>query len=190
MTTRETRLAAATPESLDPEERMSRDELESLQLRRLQHTVRTAYENVPTYRRKFDEVGVHPDDIKDLADVEKLPFPGMRRIEKITGRNDDMIILRGVNLFPTQVEEIVLTLPELSPHFIIELSRPARLDKLTVRVERRESARAEAADMAANELIRRVKTAIGCSIDVDVVDPGLIERSAGKFQRVHDVRNA
>ena len=66
--------------------------------------------------------------------------PSMRRIEKITGRDDDMIILRGVNLFPTQIEEIVLGVNGLSPHFVLELSRPARLDELTVRVERRTDA--------------------------------------------------
>ena len=67
--------------------------------------------------------------------------PSMRRIEKITGRDDDMIILRGVNLFPTQIEEIVLGVNGLSPHFVLELSRPARLDELTVRVERRDGCR-------------------------------------------------
>lgn len=436
-TTGKTRLAAAPHDSLDPEERMSRDELESIQLRRLQHTVRTAYEKVPTYRTKFDEVGVHPDDIKALDDVEILPFttkedlrkaypfgmfaipredvvrihassgttgrptvvgysrndlqiwaglvarslrasgvrpgmivhnaygyglftgglglhagvealgatvvpmsggqtakqvqlihdfepevilctpsylltiadgmsaagidprstslkvgvlgaepwtnklredieahldidaldiyglsevmgpgvgnecieskdgphlwedhflpeiiaedstvlpdgergelvlttltreampviryrtrdltrllpgtarPNMRRIEKITGRNDDMIILRGVNIFPTQIEEIVLALPELAPHFIIELTRPKRLDELTVKVERRDGTDLAVATTAATTLVRRVRTALGCNIAVDVVDPGAIERSAGKFQRVHDLR--
>ena len=63
--------------------------------------------------------------------------PAMRRMEKITGRDDDMIILRGVNLFPTQIEELVLGIPDLSPHFVLELTRVARLDALTVKVERR-----------------------------------------------------
>ncbi len=432
-----TRLAAATKESLDPEERMSRDELESIQLDRLKEAVHTAYEKVPLYRAKFDAAGVHPDDIRSLSDVQKLPFttkadlrdaypfgmfaiprekvsrihassgttgrptvvgysdndlrtwahlvarslrasgvrpgmlihnaygyglftgglglhggaealgatvvpmsggqtakqvqlihdfqpdvilctpsylltiadgmsaagidprstslkvgvlgaepwtnkmreniekildidaldiyglsevmgpgvgnecieskdgphlwedhflpeiisdesvplpdgqpgelvlttltreampviryrtrdlsrllpgtarPNMRRIEKITGRNDDMIILRGVNLFPTQIEEVVLTLAEFSPHFVIELTRPARLDELTVKVERRDTTNAAAADAAAAELRRRVRTALGCTIAVSVVEPGSIERSAGKFQRVHDLR--
>src|SRR5919198_2061041 len=71
----------------------------------------------------------------------------MRRIEKITGRSDDMLIVRGVNLFPTQVEELVLSVPGLAPHFQLVLSRPRRLDELTVRVE----ARAEAAGVAERE---------------------------------------
>ena len=65
----------------------------------------------------------------------------MRRIEKITGRSDDMIILRGVNLFPTQIEELILRVPALSPHFQCQLARPGRMDQLTVRVERRVDAR-------------------------------------------------
>ncbi len=63
-------------------------------------------------------------------------FPAMRRIEKITGRNDDMIILRGVNLFPTQIEEIVLGIEKLTPHFVLELRREGRMDAMTVRIER------------------------------------------------------
>lgn len=113
---------------------------------------------------------------------------GMRRMEKITGRNDDLIILRGVNLFPTQIEEIVLGLPELSPHFVLELTRTATLDELTVRVERRHDGDLEASLTASVELISRVKTLIGSSIQVSVVEPGTIERSAGKFRRVYDLR--
>ena len=70
----------------------------------------------------------------------------MRRIEKITGRTDDMIILRGVNLFPTQIEELILGTPELSPHFQCVLDRDGNLDSMTVLVERRESAPLAAAD--------------------------------------------
>ncbi len=113
---------------------------------------------------------------------------GMRRMEKITGRNDDLIILRGVNLFPTQIEEIVLGLSELSPHFVLELTRTATLDELTVRVERRHDGDLEASLTASVELISRVKTLIGSSIQVSVVEPGTIERSAGNFRRVYDLR--
>lgn len=115
--------------------------------------------------------------------------PGMRRMEKVTGRNDDMIILRGINLFPTQIEELLLGVPHLSPHFVLELSRRARLDELTVRVERRDGSDIAAGEIASRELMRLVKTRIGSTIRVAVVEPGTIERSAGKFQRVHDLRD-
>ena len=114
--------------------------------------------------------------------------PSMRRIEKITGRDDDMIILRGVNLFPTQIEEIVLGVNSLSPHFVLELTRPARLDELTVRVERRAGADAIACELARAELIQRVKSEIGSTVHVVVADPGTLERSTGKLKRLYDLR--
>jgi phenylacetate-CoA ligase len=114
--------------------------------------------------------------------------PSMRRIEKITGRDDDMIILRGVNLFPTQIEEIVLGVAGLSPHFVLELTRPARMDELTVRVERREDADAEASELARIELMRRVKSDIGSSVIVEIAEPGTLERSSGKLKRLYDLR--
>ncbi|MHA6668760.1 phenylacetate--CoA ligase PaaK [Homoserinimonas sp. A447] len=435
--TEKSRLRAPEREELDPEERLSRDELEALQLRRLQQTVRSAYENVPLYTAKFDEAGVHPDDIRELKDVEKLPFttkedlrqtypfgmfalprnqiarihassgttgrptvvgysandlknwamliarslkasgvrpgmmvhnaygyglftgglglhggiealgatvvpmsggqtakqvqlirdfepdvilctpsylltiadameeagmdsrssslkvgvlgaepwtnqmrqeledrldidaldiyglsevmgpgvgnecietkdgphlwedqflpeviaedgttvpdgvrgelvfttlareampviryrtrdltrllpgtarPNMRRMEKITGRNDDMIILRGVNLFPTQIEEIVLAVRSLSPHFVLELTRVRHLDELTVRVERRDGGQEAEGVAGGRELAHRVKTLIGCSVQVVVVAPRSLERSAGKLKRLYDLR--
>ena len=114
--------------------------------------------------------------------------PGMRRMEKITGRNDDMIILRGVNLFPTQIEEIVLSIPGLSPHFVIELTRPNRMDELTVRIERHEHATDVASDIASALLIHRIKDLIGSSVSVLIVEPGTLERSTGKHKRVYDLR--
>ena len=114
--------------------------------------------------------------------------PSMRRIEKITGRDDDMIILRGVNLFPTQIEEIVLGVTALSPHFVLELTRPARMDELTVRVERREGIDAEAGEVARVELIRRVKSDIGSTVKVEIAEPGTLERSTGKLKRLYDRR--
>ncbi|MCY7288733.1 MAG: phenylacetate--CoA ligase [Cryobacterium sp.] len=114
--------------------------------------------------------------------------PGMRRMEKITGRNDDMIILRGVNLFPTQIEEIVLSIPSLSPHFVIELTRPNRMDELTVRIERHEHATDVASDIASTLLIHRIKDLIGSSVSVLIVEPGTLERSTGKHKRVYDLR--
>jgi phenylacetate-CoA ligase len=126
------------------------------------------------------------------GDLTRL-LPGtartMRRMEKITGRTDDMIIVRGVNLFPTQVEELILRVPGLSPHFQLVLSRPQRLDELTVRVE----ARPDAADAAARSrceerLASLIKDSIGVTVAVDVLEPNLIERSAGKAQRIVDLR--
>ncbi len=114
----------------------------------------------------------------------------MRRMEKITGRSDDMIILRGVNLFPTQIEELILCTSDLSPHFQLVLSRPGRLDELTVRVEARPDAgAAEQRSRAGRELGRLVKENIGVTVEVDVVEPGAIERSQGKAQRVLDLRS-
>jgi phenylacetate-CoA ligase len=115
----------------------------------------------------------------------------MRRIEKVTGRTDDMVILRGVNLFPTQIEELILRVDGLSPHFQLVLSRPHRLDELSVRVEARpESASAEERDAAAARLAVLVKDTVGVTVDVDVLEPGLIERSLGKAQRVVDLRGS
>jgi phenylacetate-CoA ligase len=113
----------------------------------------------------------------------------MRRVEKITGRTDDMIILRGVNLFPSRVEELILRVPGLSPHFQLVLTRPDRLDELTVRVE----ARGDAADLETRTasgaaLATLVKDNAGVTVGVDVLEPGLLERSAGKAQRLLDLR--
>ncbi|MDP5227338.1 MULTISPECIES: phenylacetate--CoA ligase PaaK [Arthrobacter] len=112
----------------------------------------------------------------------------MRRIEKITGRTDDMIILRGVNLFPTQIEELILHTPELSPHFQCVLGRQGILDDMTVRVEQRDGVSAESAHAAAMTLKRLVKSKIGVTVAVDVVQPGGVERSNGKMRRILDNR--
>jgi phenylacetate-CoA ligase len=114
--------------------------------------------------------------------------PAMRRMEKITGRNDDMIILRGVNLFPTQIEELVLGIPELSPHFVLELTRSGRLDVLTVKVERRPDAVADTSERGAELLVKRVKERIGTTVDVALVDTGALARSEGKLKRLYDLR--
>jgi phenylacetate-CoA ligase len=112
----------------------------------------------------------------------------MRRMEKVTGRSDDMIILRGVNLFPTQIEELILRTPELSPHFQCVLRRDGRLDTMTVRVERRPVAAAADAERAGVALAGLVKASIGVTVDVEVVEPDGIERSLGKMRRIVDER--
>ena len=112
----------------------------------------------------------------------------MRRMEKVTGRSDDMIILRGVNLFPTQIEELILRTPELSPHFQCVLRRDGRLDAMTVRVERRPVAAAADAERAGVALAGLVKASIGVTVDVEVVEPDGIERSLGKMRRIVDER--
>jgi phenylacetate-CoA ligase len=112
----------------------------------------------------------------------------MRRMEKITGRSDDMIILRGVNLFPTQIEELILREPALSPHFQCVLTRPERLDELTVRVERRPDATRESAASAGASLQSAIKNSIGVSVRVDVLGPDAVERSMGKMRRIVDQR--
>jgi phenylacetate-CoA ligase len=113
----------------------------------------------------------------------------MRRMEKITGRTDDMMIVRGVNLFPTQIEELILGTAELSPHFQCVLSRDGRLDSLTVRVERRPEASAVAAAGAATSLAAKVKATIGVTVAVEVLDPDGVERSMGKMRRIVDNRS-
>jgi phenylacetate-CoA ligase len=113
----------------------------------------------------------------------------MRRMEKVTGRTDDMIILRGVNLFPTQIEELILRTPALSPHFQCVLTRKGRLDALTVVVERRFAAPVDVAGEAGAELAQLVKSTIGVTVTVDVVEPDGIERSVGKMRRIVDRRN-
>jgi phenylacetate-CoA ligase len=112
----------------------------------------------------------------------------MRRMQRITGRTDDMIILRGVNLFPTQIEELILRTPALSAHFQCILSRPDRMDRLTVLVERRSNASSSDGAAAAAALAALVKATIGVTVEVDVVEPGAVERSAGKMRRVIDQR--
>ena len=113
----------------------------------------------------------------------------MRRMEKITGRTDDMIILRGVNLFPTQIEELILgATPALSPHFQCRLEREGPLDRLTVVVEHRDTASTDDAHGAGAELRRLVKASIGVSVVVEVVAPGTVERSMGKMRRIVDLR--
>ena len=126
---------------------------------------------------------------RDLTRLLPGTARSMRRMQKVTGRSDDMIILRGVNVFPTQIEEQLLKCGGLAPHFFIELTRQGRLDVLTVRTECLTThGAAEARAAAARELKHHVKSVVGVSVEVQVGDPGSVERSAGKARRVVDLR--
>ncbi len=107
---------------------------------------------------------------------------------KVTGRSDDMIILRGVNVFPTQIEEILLRVPAVAPHFLLRLTRRGRLDHMTVRVEARPDAGPGQREEAVGAIVRGVKDGVGVSVDVEVVDPYTLERSVGKIRRIEDLR--
>ncbi|PZO65857.1 MAG: phenylacetate--CoA ligase [Paracoccus denitrificans] len=126
---------------------------------------------------------------RDLTRLLPGTARSMRRIEKITGRCDDMIILRGVNVFPTQIEEQILKVPGLAPHFQIELSRAGRMDSLTIHVECAAGHTDQDARAAsAKDLAHRVKSVVGISTVVAVADPNGVARSEGKAKRVVDNR--
>ena len=112
----------------------------------------------------------------------------MRRMAKITGRSDDMLIVRGVNVFPSQIEEIILACPALAPHYQIELTRPDRLDEIRILVEQRADPSSEAVARDAATLRQRMKALIGIQARIEVLGPGEVARSAGKAQRVVDRR--
>jgi phenylacetate-CoA ligase len=125
-------------------------------------------------------------------DLTRL-WPGtartMRRMEKITGRTDDMIILRGVNLFPSQIEEILLGIEGLTGHFQLVLTKPSRMDELAIRVEARPgAATAEIRATLAGSVQQRVKEVIGVTVECSVLEPYGIERSLGKARRIIDER--
>jgi phenylacetate-CoA ligase len=128
---------------------------------------------------------------RDLTRLLPPTARAMRRIEKITGRSDDMLIIRGVNVFPTQVEEQILKQPELTPHYTLEITRPANLDEMTVHVEmgpELANGAQEARHAAARKLEHNIKSYIGVSTTVRLALPGGIERSIGKAKRILDKR--
>jgi len=114
--------------------------------------------------------------------------PAFRRMEKITRRCDDMIILRGVNIFPSQVEEILLRTPGVAPHFQLRLERRGRMDHMTVRAEARPGTGPEQREAAAESVERGVKDGVGLTVAVEIVDPETLERSVGKIRRIVDER--
>ncbi|QJS13527.1 phenylacetate--CoA ligase [Streptomyces argyrophyllae] len=125
---------------------------------------------------------------RDLTRLLPGTARAFRRMEKITGRSDDMVILRGVNLFPTQIEEIVLRTPGVAPHFQLRLTREGRMDALTVRAEARPDAPPEVREAAARAIGAAVKDGIGVSVGVEIVEPESLERSVGKIRRIVDLR--
>jgi phenylacetate-CoA ligase len=112
----------------------------------------------------------------------------MRRMARISARSDDMLIVRGVNVFPSQIEELVLRIRHLAPHYQLELTREGHLDQLAVKVECLEGAPAQLRSSLQRELEASIKALVGISTRVHVGDPGSIERSSGKAQRVVDRR--
>ncbi|MFZ0845761.1 MAG: phenylacetate--CoA ligase PaaK [Pseudolabrys sp.] len=125
---------------------------------------------------------------RDLTRLLPGTARSFRRMEKVTGRSDDMIILRGVNVFPSQIEEIILKDARLSPHFVIELRRTDRLDAMCLVVEARSDTGEAAWASCDSDLAGHIKSLIGVTAEVKTVKPGGVERSAGKAKRVIDLR--
>jgi len=126
---------------------------------------------------------------RDLTRLLPGTARSMRRMEKITGRSDDMMILRGVNVFPTQIEEQILKVRGLAPHFQIELHREGRMDEMTVHVEAAIGHAGEGMrSAAASDLVQRIKEVVGISVKVDVTEPEKVARSQGKAVRIVDNR--
>ena len=115
--------------------------------------------------------------------------PSFRRMAKITGRSDDLMIVRGVNVFPTQIEEIVLKIDGLAPYFQCVLTRPGRMDQLTVNVEGKPGLDQARRDAIAKEIAQQIKSRIGTTAQVVVLAEGGVERSVGKARRIVDHRN-
>lgn len=125
----------------------------------------------------------------DLASL--LPgtaHPNFRRISRITGRSDDLIIIRGVNVYPANIESVLFEFEHLSPHFQLVLTRPGRMDEVTVEVECREGVDATQREGLGSRVARRIKERLGVSSTVDVKDPGSLPRSVGKLKRIIDRR--
>jgi phenylacetate-CoA ligase len=125
---------------------------------------------------------------RDLSRLLPGTARSMRRMQKVIGRSDDMMIVRGVNVFPSQIEEIILADERLAPHFVIELRRADRLDDITVVVEARREAGEGAYETCDRDLAFKIKGLIGVTASVRTVKPGTVERSAGKAKRVIDLR--
>ncbi len=125
---------------------------------------------------------------RDLTRLLPPTARSMRRIDKITGRSDDMLIIRGVNVFPTQIEELICKDPALAPHYELVVSRDGHLDSLAVRVEVNPDTHPSEWDRHAKMLQHSIKSRVGISTKVDVVEQGGVARSIGKAKRVRDLR--
>ena len=125
---------------------------------------------------------------RDLTRLLPGSARSMRRMAKVTGRSDDMMIIRGVNVFPTQIEEQVLACYGLNGHYQIELTRPGRMDQMKIYVEARKGLAEIDSELLSQQLAQRIKAMIGVTVDVVVKSEGSIPRSAGKAQRILDKR--
>ena len=126
---------------------------------------------------------------RDLSRLLPGTARSMRRMEKVAGRSDDMMIVRGVNVFPSQIEEIILKDERLAPHFVIELRRAERLDEISVVVEARADVDSGAYAACDRDLAHHIKELMGVTATVRTVKPGTVERSVGKAKRVIDLRS-
>jgi phenylacetate-CoA ligase len=127
---------------------------------------------------------------RDLTRLLPGSMTRMRRMAKIGGRTDDMLIIRGVNVFPSQIEELILRCEGLAPHYEIEVTRPNRLDEIAIAVEARADLEAHAHRALALLLAAKLKDHIGISADIRVAASGSLPRSTGKASRVKDRRGA
>jgi phenylacetate-CoA ligase len=125
---------------------------------------------------------------RDLTRLLPGTARSMRRIDKITGRSDDMLIIRGVNVFPTQIEEQILKVSALAPHYEIIVTKNGNLDMVEVKVELTPAASGANHDQVSKELSHHIKSYIGISTRITIGEPGTIARSEGKAQRVSDLR--
>jgi phenylacetate-CoA ligase len=125
---------------------------------------------------------------RDLTRLLPGTARSMRRIEKLMGRTDDMIILRGVNVFPSQIEEQLLAVPGIAPHFQLELQRDKRMDKMVVHTESAEPLTGEAHQALTTALTKRIRQSLGLTVDIAIGAPGSVARSQGKALRVVDNR--
>ena len=125
---------------------------------------------------------------RDLTRLLPGSVTAMRRMARISGRTDDMLIIRGVNVFPSQIEELILCCQGLAPHYEIEISRPQRLDKIKIFVEARPELASESYPAEGMQLAKRIKDIVGISADIRVVASGSLQRSTGKANHVRDRR--
>jgi phenylacetate-CoA ligase len=127
---------------------------------------------------------------RDLTRLLPPTARSMRRMAKVVGRSDDMLIIRGVNVFPSQIEEIILSIPALGPHYVLEVTRAAHLDAITIHAECADGVELQAvAAEAERELVQKVKSYVGITVEVRIAGRGSIERWTGKAKHLVDMRS-